>query len=191
MEQSAEKKVIHVHSEVNLIADALLYYTRRANCRPMSASIKRMREQYPENRESIDSLFGPMEELEKALDAASSQVDEERMHFFFDALGDVPTRNRRAYSANLATAIMMPNPFSPDAPSDLAEHCTCIKQRSQEEIIFFARLAFSLPNEGWLTKIWLRSMTIFRNSQRQTRNAFAYWVLCAISANTPTSWRKC
>lgn len=47
---------------------------------------------------------------------------------------------------------MMPNPFSPDAPSDLAEHCTCIKQRSQEEIIFFARLAFSLPNEGWLTK---------------------------------------
>lgn len=78
MEQSAEKKVIHVHSEVNLIADALLYYTRRANCRPMSASIKRMREQYPENRESIDSLFGPMEELEKALDAASSQVDEER-----------------------------------------------------------------------------------------------------------------
>jgi len=152
MEQSAEKKVIHVHSEVNLIADALLYYTRRANCRPMSASIKRMREQYPENRESIDSLFGPMEELEKALDAASSQVDEERMHFFFDALGDVPTLNRRAYSANLATAIMMPNPFAPDAPSDLAEHCTCIKQRSQEEIIFFARLAFSLPNEGWLTK---------------------------------------
>ncbi len=161
----------------------------------MSASIKRMREQYPENRESIDSLFGPMEELEKALDAASSQVDEERMHFFFDALGDVPTRNRRAYSANLATAIMMPNPFSPDAPSDLAEHCTCIKQRSQEEIIFFARLAFfpaqrRLADEG-VQKIWLRSMTIFRNSQRQTRNAFAYWVLCAISANTPTSWRKC
>ena len=47
---------------------------------------------------------------------------------------------------------MMPNPFAPDAPSDLVEHCTRVKQRSQEEIIFFARLAFSLPNEGWLTK---------------------------------------
>lgn len=152
MEQPAEKKVIHVHSEVNSIADALLYYTRRANGRPMSASIKRMREQYPESRESIDSLFGPLEELEKTLDATSSQVDEERIHFFFDALGDMPPRSRRAYSANLATAIMMPNPFAPDAPSDLAEHCTCVKQRSQEEIIFFARLAFSLPNEGWLTK---------------------------------------
>ena len=87
MEQPAEKKVIHVHSEVNSIADALLYYTRRANGRPMSASIKRMREQYPESRESIDSLFGPLEELEKTLDATSSQVDEERIHFFFDALG--------------------------------------------------------------------------------------------------------
>ena len=82
MEQPAEKKVIHVHSEVNSIADALLYYTRRANGRPMSASIKRMREQYPESRESIDSLFGPLEELEKTLDATSSQVDEERIHFF-------------------------------------------------------------------------------------------------------------
>ena len=95
---------------------------------------------------------GPLEELEKTLDATSSQVNEERIHFFFDALGDMPPRSRRAYSANLATAIMMPNPFAPDTPSDLVEHCTRVKQRSQEEIIFFARLAFSLPNEGWLTK---------------------------------------
>ena len=37
MEQPAEKKVIHVHSEVNSIADALLYYTSRASNGPAKA----------------------------------------------------------------------------------------------------------------------------------------------------------
>ncbi|MGM9639792.1 MAG: ArsR/SmtB family transcription factor [Faecousia sp.] len=152
MVQSDEKKKIHIHRDIQPIADALLYYTRRANDRTLSASIKRMREQYPESRESIDALFGLLEELEQALDAASSHVDPERMHFFFDTLGEVPTQNRRAYSSNLATAVMMPNPFDPNAPSGLKEHCEQLKKYTEEEVIFFARLAFALPNEGWLTR---------------------------------------
>ncbi|MGM9640477.1 MAG: ArsR/SmtB family transcription factor [Faecousia sp.] len=152
MEQSEREREIHVHSDIQPIAEALLYYIRRANGRPMSAAIRRMREQYPESRESIDSLFGPLEDLERTLDDAVSQVDEERMHFFFDNLGEAPTRNRRIYEANLATAIMIPNPFDNDVPTDLREYCVQRKAYTQEEIIFFARFAFSLPNELWQQK---------------------------------------
>ena len=66
------KRELAVHKTIHPVVDALSYCARLVNGRPLSASIQEMREQYPERRENINALFGPLEELERRLDTASS-----------------------------------------------------------------------------------------------------------------------
>ena len=61
------KRELAVHKTIHPVVDALSYCARLVNGRPLSASIQEMREQYPERRENINALFGPLEELEAAM----------------------------------------------------------------------------------------------------------------------------
>ena len=58
------KRELAVHKTIHPVVDALSYCARLVNGRPLSASIQEMREQYPERRENINALFGPLEELD-------------------------------------------------------------------------------------------------------------------------------
>ena len=107
-----------------------------------------MREQYPERRESINALFGPLEELERRLDTASSHLDASRLRFFF-VCWETPL------SGAAPTAPISPPPFSCPASSptphfhDLDRYREELKNYSEAEVIFQARVAFAIPNEGW------------------------------------------
>ena len=107
MNQLAQRKrELTVHKTIHPVVDALSYCARLVNERPLSASIQEMREQYPERRESINALFGPLEELERRLDTASSHLDASRLRFFFCMLGD-STERGRSHCPNIASTVFM------------------------------------------------------------------------------------
>ncbi|MGM9639790.1 MAG: ArsR/SmtB family transcription factor [Faecousia sp.] len=147
---AAQTRELVVHKTVHPVVDALSYFARLANGRPISAAVKGMREQYPERRENINTLFGPLEELELKLNEVSSRLDKARLHFFFDKLGDTAER-KRSHCPNIATAIFMPNIGNYEQFQDLDSFRDELKEYSTAEIVFQARMAFSVPNESWLT----------------------------------------
>jgi len=130
------------------VVDALSYCARLVNERPLSASIQEMREQYPERRESINALFGPLEELERRLDTASSHLDASRLRFFFCMLGD-STERGRSHCPNIASTVFMPSVVAYPHFHDLDRYREELKNYSEAEVIFQARVAFAIPNEGW------------------------------------------
>lgn len=145
---TTQNRKLIVSPKIHPIVEVLSYYTRRINNRPISAAISSMREQYPESKESIDALFGKLEALEQRLNDVPCPADEERLHFFFDDLGQTPSRVR-ALGVNLATAIFMPSATDPWEFSSLEEYRDQLKGLSVEEIIFRVRLTFAVPNEIW------------------------------------------
>lgn len=111
MNQLAQRKrELTVHKTIHPVVDALSYCARLVNERPLSASIQEMREQYPERRESINALFGPLEELERRLDTASSHLDASGYVSFF-VCWETPL------SGAAPTAPISPPPFSCPASS--------------------------------------------------------------------------
>ena len=75
------KRELAVHKTIHPVVDALSYCARLVNGRPLSASIQEMREQYPERRENINALFGPLEELERRLAEAGWSYDAKNNRF--------------------------------------------------------------------------------------------------------------
>ena len=146
-----QNRELVVHKSIHPVVDALSYCTRRVNGQPISAAVKRMRDQYPESRENINALFGILEELEQKLDDVSSHLDETCLHFFFYKLGDAVDR-KRSHCPNIATAIFMPGIGSYEQFQNLDSFRDEVKKYSTAEVVFRARMAFSVPNESWFTE---------------------------------------
>lgn len=144
-----EGNLLVVHSRIHPVTEALAYFTRKANDRYISTAVKEMHIQYPESKESIDSLFGILENLERQLDDVSAEVDSERMHFFFDDLGEGPAR---AHGSNLAAAVMMPMLPEYGSFTTLESYRQERRNEAVELTIFRARLAFSVQNEKWFSE---------------------------------------
>ncbi len=144
-----EQKLV-VHAAIHPVVDALSYCTRLVNGKTISATVKEMRSQYPERLENINSLFGVLEELERRLEPMGKQLDAERLHFFFDIFGDIADQKLSHYP-NIASAVFMPSAFSYEF-TDLDAYRDTLKRYPMEEIIFYARVAFSVANEGWRTR---------------------------------------
>ena len=142
------KRELAVHKTIHPVVDALSYCARLVNGRPLSASIQEMREQYPERRENINALFGPLEELERRLDTASSHLDASRLRFFFCMLGD-HTEQNRSHCPNIASTVFMPSVIAYPHFHDLDSYREELKHYSEAEVIFQARVTFAIPNEGW------------------------------------------
>ena len=112
----------------------------------LSASIQEVREQYPERRENINALFGPLEELEQA---GHGQQSFGRLPatFLFLYAG----RPHRAEPLPLPPTL--PPPFSCPAllPAPIFMTWIAIREElkhySEAEVIF--SVTFAIPNEGW------------------------------------------
>lgn len=148
---TTQQRLLQVHSRIHPAAEALSYYTRRVNGRTFSAAVQRMRDQYPESKDHIDSLFGSLEELEHKLDEVAHPADGERLRFFFEDLGETPS-HIRAMGVNLATAILMPTAFDSWEFTTLADYRDQLKRLSPEEVILRIRLTVAVPNEKWFEK---------------------------------------
>lgn len=129
------KRELAVHKTIHPVVDALSYCARLVNGRPLSASIQEMREQYPERRENINALFGPLEELERRLDTASSHLDASRLRFFFCMLGD-HTEQNRSHCPNIASTVFMPSVIAYPHFHDLDSYREELKHYSEAESSF-------------------------------------------------------
>lgn len=136
---------IIVYNNVNAIVEALLYFKNLASGESVAAFAQGMKEKYPESIEEISELFTPIIELERRLNSVTDGIDMERVHFFFDLLGDAKTMIR---GINLANAIMLPNRLDDMCTSDFRTFVDGLKALNVGERINRLRFSVLLTNEG-------------------------------------------
>lgn len=136
---------VTVYNDANAIVEALLYFKNLASGESVVAFAAGMKEKYPENTEEISELFSPIIELEGRLNSVTDGIDMERVHFFFDLLGDAKTMIREI---NLANAIMLPNRLDDMCTVDFRTFVDELKKLSVGERINRLRFSVLLENEG-------------------------------------------
>ena len=159
--ETAEPKLIAFDS-IHPVLEVLSYCARRAAGKPISLEIQRMRQEYPESRESINCNFAPLEELEGRLDEVAKDLNEERFRFFFEELGE---GNRSGPAANLANVILWPDMTAFDDLGEqmpeqernrsyrqrsfgsFSEYCRRLSGLPQSDILYRARMTFFVQNE--------------------------------------------
>lgn len=135
---------ITVNNDVNAIIEALLYFKNLASSESVAEFAEGMKTKYPENAEEIMDIFSPIIELEGQLNSVTDGIDMERVHFFFDLLGDAKTMMR---GINLANAIMLPNRLDDMRMTDFRTFVDELKALSVAERMSRLRFSILLSNE--------------------------------------------
>ncbi len=145
---SLVEKRVSVISEICPVIEALLYCTNRACGYTVERELQELCLEYPESKDDVTAAFQPIVELERLLDSATTGIDDERLHFFFDRIGE-EDKHPRGYS--VANSLLMPTererrsalPFCGYAENGIA--------LSQSDIIVRMRVALAINSDSWAT----------------------------------------
>lgn len=135
-----------VFDTVDPLVEALVYLSKRANNNRFASSASSMFALYPDIAAELEDLISPIMRLESVLDEASSHIDEERMHFFFDSLDD---NTKNPHINNIANILLMPIEPNRTELCSLKKAVEEAKAATQEEIILRIRVKLLISNEKW------------------------------------------
>lgn len=135
-----------VFDTVDPLVEALIYLSKRANNNRFASSASSMFGLYPDIAAELEDFISPIMRLESALDKVSSDIDEERMHFFFDSLDD---NTKNPHINNIANILLMPMEPNRTELRSLQKAVEDAKAAAQEEIILRIRVSLLTGNEKW------------------------------------------
>ncbi|MGN0808720.1 MAG: ArsR/SmtB family transcription factor [Christensenellales bacterium] len=135
-----------VFETVDPLIEALIYLSKRANNNSFAKSASALFGLYPDIAVELEAMISPIMKLESVLDEAASNIDDERMHFFFDSLDD---NIKNPHINNIANILLMPIEPNRTELCSLQNAVETAKEATQEEIILRIRVRLLVSNEKW------------------------------------------